>query len=150
MVRSTPRRKSKPTKMGKKKSALASLTPNAQIVLIDGSELRVPADRAENSVMNMILASQMRNLIQEQIKKYKDADATMSPKELNDLASAARNTAAFSSDVYAGIQELPKAKEVSAAGEIISDEPDFSKLGKPIEVKAEEVKDEQRPNPDAG
>lgn len=98
--------------------------------------------------MNTVLAAQMRALIQEMIKKYKDGDSTLTPKELNDLASAAKNTAAFSNEVYAGLTELPKPAEQASTPS--SDEPDFSKLGKPIDIKAEEIKDGKAPNTDTG
>lgn len=128
---------------GTKKSLLDRLTPNAQVVVVDGNELRVPSDRAENAVMNTVLAAQVRSLIQEMLKRYKDGEIPMTPKELNDLAAAAKNVASFSNEVYVNLPELPKTQEVLAQ----ADEPDFSKIGKPIDVKTEEIKPNEEDSP---
>ncbi len=82
----------------------------------------------------------MRNLIQEQIKKYKDGDSTLTPKELADLAKAARDTAAFSAEVFEGKPDLSPPGEKPA--EKVEDLPDFNQLEKPIEIQSEEKKDE--------
>lgn len=126
--------------MAKKKDrdalAITRLTPNAIDVSIDGEDVRVPTTKSENAVMNQILAAQMRNIFQRQIKSYKDDEAKMTPKELSELARAARDIAAFSTEVYAANETIEPPKEKSSP---IDDDPlDFSKLGKVEEVKEEE------------
>lgn len=123
----------------KKKDALAirRLTPNAIAVVIDGEEIFVPSNRFENAIRNQLLSAQMRDIMQNQIKKYKDSEATMSPKELADLAKAARDIASFSTEVYAVNEGIEPPREKVA--EKVDDDLDFSKESKP----AEEKKDEQ-------
>jgi hypothetical protein len=116
----------------KSKASLQRMTPNSIDVPVDGSIVRVACDKKENAILNMIMASQIRHLLQEQIKKYKDADQTLTPKELNDLTAAARNIATFSGEVYGGQESIepPGEKKVEK-----DDEEDFGVLGKPIEIE---------------
>ncbi len=129
--------------MAKKKDkdamAITRLTPNALVVLVDGEELRVPTTKAENTVMNQIVASQARNLVQRQLKNYKDDEAKMTPKELADIVRSIRDLTSMTTEVYAVAEgiDIPKEKAV----EKDDDDLDFSKLGKVTEVKEEEKPD---------
>ncbi len=121
--------KAKPSTMELKK-----LTPNAVDTVIDGQNIRVATNKSENAIMNMIVAAQMRNLMQETIKKYKDDDVKLMPKELADLAKAARDIAQFSAEIYIGVEDIapqePKRVDPSAPD---NEAPDFSVMTKPNE-----------------
>lgn len=92
----------------KKKTAraLANLVPNAFKVDIDGNEVFVASNREENSMLNMVVAARMRALLETTLKKYKEKDVVMSPKELKDFTDAAKNIAEFSDVIYAGSDPL--------------------------------------------
>lgn len=101
-------------------STIKRLTPNSVDVKIDGSEVRVAFSKDENAILNMIMASQMRAMIQAAIKSYKDKDAVLSPKEIADLAKAAKDVASFSAEIYSGAGEINKdEKEDKKAGGIL-------------------------------
>lgn len=121
----------------KKCTALARLTPNTVSVVMDGKEVRVPLNKDENAILNMIMASQGRSLIQRAMKKWEDDEQTPTPKELRDIAGAMRDIAGFSAEVYAS------TPAVEPPSEKLVDKPDgaldFSKMSKPIEVKADET-----------
>lgn len=121
------------------------LAPNAIRGKVDGHDLIVPATKEENIIFSMILAAQMRTLVQEHIKKYKDGEVQLTPKELKDLSEAARNAAAFAADVYNVAEPINKNEKIAekADAEIV----DFSKLSTQKENKdnAPEA-DESRPD----
>jgi hypothetical protein len=102
----------------KKPSALDRLTPNAITILIKGEEIVVPSNRDENTIMSMVLASQVRTLLQASIKKYKDDDTTLTPKELRDLAGAARDIATFAAEVYAAAEPISQAPKPTEAPDV--------------------------------
>ncbi len=114
----------------KEKHQLSALTPKSQTYDINGLEVRVAADKGENMVMNMLMASHMRAVFQATIKKYQEQDSFMSPKELKDLTEAAANIAKFSGEVYAasddGLNAL-KSKE-KAVSEASADDISFDVL----------------------
>lgn len=84
----------------KKNSSLTKLTPNSVDVKVGDETIRVATDAAENKVMNMILMSQMRAYLQNQLQIYSQEGIKFTPKELKDLASAARDIAEGSELVY--------------------------------------------------
>lgn len=94
-----------------KKNAIDRLTPNSKILVVDGEELRLAADKAENTILNMLLAAQGRALITRTLKRYKDLEETPSPKELRDIAAALRDIAAFSSEVYEAAEPISAGME---------------------------------------
>lgn len=109
--------------------------PNALIIsTVDGQELIVPADREENSIANKILASQVRQQIQTNIRRYKDSEELLTPKQLLELAQAAHALAKMSGDVYQGSD--PMVNQPSTATEIKVDEVNFEQLNadKPSET----------------
>jgi hypothetical protein len=117
-----------------KSSALAQLTPNAFIVPINGTDVTVAANKEENTILNMLLASRMRAVIQKTMEDYKDDEVKFTPKELRDLAAAARDVAAFSAEVYASAEPLGKTEKPAEQENDLS----FEVLTKPVE--------EEKPN----
>lgn len=109
------------------KSSEKKLMPNALVVkMADGEELVLPNDKGENAIANKLVAAQMRQLLTAAIKRYRDMDAPLSPKELNDLVMAGKTLAQFSGEVYKENEEIPQSRRVEST-EIKADEVDFSK-----------------------
>src|SRR6478736_5785099 len=79
----------------------------------NGDTLIIPSDKAGNRVANMILAAQIRSLIQGYIKTYKEKDMLPTPKDLKDLAEAAKSLHNFSGEVYREDDGSPLEKETS-------------------------------------
>lgn len=105
------------------------LTPNAITINIDGEDVRMATSKEENDTMNMLMASQMRHLINSMMAKYKQKEAVLTPKELSDLAKAARDVASFSQEVYSGGTDVSeKSKHDVGAKEPADSHLDFSKL----------------------
>jgi hypothetical protein len=125
------------------RSALTRLTPNSVDMKIDGQDIRVATDSSENRIMNMVMASQMRSLIQQSLKKFAEQDVTLTPKEIRDMAEAAKSVAAFSAEVYSvgeGI-DVNKSEKPAENQETSDAEPDFASLVSPkipeVETKQE-------------
>lgn len=79
------------------------------IKLPDGGLVIVPSEKSGNRAANMILAAQIRHLIQDSIKTYKDKEMLPTPKDLKDLAEAAKSLHQFSGEVYKEDEPLPTA-----------------------------------------
>lgn len=123
-----------------KDSALARLVPNSISVTMDGTEVRVATDKGENAILNMVMAGQMRAMLQEQMKRYKEEDRLMTPKELKELSEAAANISKFSGEIYNSSSPIEPAvddgeKKAEKADSI--DDIDFGKMSKPIDVTPE-------------
>lgn len=111
--------------MAKKSTELARLIPNAFVVKRpEGEDLIVASNADENKILNYILASQIRSLIEKNLKEYTNLEKILSPKELKDLADAGRSLAEFSATVYEG----PAAVSEKKAEAIPVDSTDFSQL----------------------
>lgn len=110
----------------KKSSALARLVDSIEIKNADGSTTLVPVSKADNDTANKILASQMRSLLQKSIVKFGDL-ALMTPKELKELAEAARSVAEFSGEVYKSGDSIEDGSE-KPVEPITTEALDFSKL----------------------
>src|SRR5690349_1186230 len=78
---------------------------SVDIKMPDGDSVIVPTEKSGNRVANMILAAQIRHMIQNSIKTYKDKDMLPTPKDLKDLAEAAKSLHQFSGEVYKEIEE---------------------------------------------
>ena len=117
---------------------IKSLTPCSLDISVDGQIIRVATERHENAIMNMIMACQMRALLQKQVKNYYDEELKMTPKELSDLTAAARNIASFSGEVYGAADPINKSTKPSEQ-KVAEEGVDFTKLTqKPaIDVKVE-------------
>jgi hypothetical protein len=128
------------SKEQKEKAALVNLTPHSITVTVDGHDVRVATNESENRIMNQVLASQVRYLLQQSIKKFNDMEAPLTPKELRDLAEAAKAAATFSAEVYSKGDGIDPGKEEKPI-ESDDDEPDLSNLVKPKQPEpATEVK----------
>jgi hypothetical protein len=104
-----------------KKSAIERLTPNAITVRVNGEDVRVATSREEDQIMNMFLAARIRNVLNKTMDDYKNDEVKLTPKEIRDLAAAARDIATFSAEVYAAaepIKDSPKPTEAPDATEI--------------------------------
>ncbi len=97
---------------------------SVDIKLPDGGVVIVPTEKSGNRVANMILAAQIRHMIQDSIKTYKDKEMLPTPKDLKDLAEAAKSLHQFSGEVYKEDDPLPNApkkiREVAAPADDIS------------------------------
>ncbi len=89
---------------------------SVDIKMPGGATIIVPSDKSGNRVANMILAAQIRAMIQKNLKRYDDQDMLATPKDLKDLAEAAKSLHQFSGDVYKeddGGQPVAKPKKVA-------------------------------------
>lgn len=123
-------------KKSTKKLAIAMLTPNSFTISVDGESVKVASDKTENAIMNMFLASRMRHVLEQHLDEYKKGEKLMSPRELRDLAGAARDIAAFSAEVYAANEPIAPAQEKPVEQ---STDVNFDILS---EIKPEETKPE--------
>ncbi len=116
------------TKPAKKSQALSRLTPNSLVIKgDDGEDLRIPVNAEENKILGWVMAAKMRALIDAMMKKYKDSDATMTPKELADMATAVSKTEQFAADAYKG-PEVPLGKGADDAKPVSGESVDFGGL----------------------
>lgn len=76
-------------------------------VTVGDNVIRVPVDKHENRIADMVGAAQLRAMIQAQMKRWQDAETDASPKELRDLAEALAKLAEFSGKVYEGGEDEP-------------------------------------------
>lgn len=126
----------------KESTQLARLVPNSKGIIIDGQEVMVAANAEENSILNMVLAGQIRATIQEALKRYKDKDMLPNPKELKDLTDAASKMAEFSGTIYQNQKELIEGDRKEKPADRVEGKPDgvdFSKIAPVIDIKAEVV-----------
>lgn len=123
----------------KRSAALARLVDSIEVTNADGTKLMVPVDAQANAILNKIMASQMRALIQKSMEKFANIDH-MTPKELKELTEAARNVAEFSGEVYKAGEEIsePGEKKVDP---IVQDAIDFSAI-------KSQSKDDKQPPPE--
>src|SRR6476660_1772740 len=122
---------------GKKENSasLARIVRSLEVT-IDGETIRVPVGKEENRIASMVSAAQMRDLIQSQMKKYKEGEIQLTPKELKDLAEALHTVAKFSGEVYASEDDIAQDGEDTKKEDPIPVEAvDFSKIAtnKPAE-----------------
>jgi hypothetical protein len=115
-------------------TTLARLIPHSLEVKSGDETVVVAGNSEENRILNYFLAAKIRALLESNIAKYKDAETTLTPRELKDLADAGRSLSEFSATLYQ--QDVTLATPEQRV-ESTQDAPDFNKLN-PIEVKAEE------------
>lgn len=121
-----------------KEQVINDLMPNSIVVKMDGREVRVAMDKAENHILNMLLVAQLRSIIQNSIKSYEEKEVIPSPRELRDLAGAVRDANEASNAIYEKI-ELPNSKRPEKQVEQVIDAADFSKLGDAPKVDEEKT-----------
>lgn len=87
---------------------LADLIGNSMsITLPNGGTVLVPADRLGNKIANAVVAANVRQVLEEAIKRYRDKEMLPTPKDLRDLAEAAAALARFSGDIYKEDDPIP-------------------------------------------
>ena len=129
----------------KKSGAITRLTPNALVIQVDGQEVRVPTDKKEVMIMNMVVAHQVRQIFQATLKEYRDKEAVPTPKELRDIISGGKELVELMNAAYgsAGGIESPITEQPALDQQSSEPEVDFSKMSSPkmdsFEVKTNEV-----------
>lgn len=111
-------------------TALTKLTPNA-IIVSDGEEkVRLPGTKEEAELLNNFVSSKMRNILLDQMKRYKDGDVQFTPKEIKDLAEAAKGIRELTKDMIFpndALADSPRAMK-EAAEQKTEGDVDFSKI----------------------
>lgn len=107
-------------KANKQSSALARLA-ECVTVAIDGKDIRVPVGVAENKVMNCLLISRARTMIEEQIKKYNEQDTTLTPRELKDLIDSVVKMSEGSAMVYSSLDGSLGENDPKKSGDPVKD-----------------------------
>lgn len=88
-------------KKPRKKQATEKMFSNALVVRREnGQKLLVPVSGSDNKAANQIMASMVRDLVKQNIDLYKESGMALKPKELADLATAAKLAAELSYDAY--------------------------------------------------
>lgn len=125
-------------------TTISSFVPKSFTISHAGESVMVPHDAYENALLNMFLAARLRATLEHHMNEYKKDEKILSPKELRDLAGAARDIAAFSAEVYNANEPIanPSPTQVEQSpGEDIS----FDTLSTPPTVEEETKPDEQTP-----
>lgn len=87
-------------------------------VKIDGEEVFVPTTKESNHALNCLLVSQARKILQENLKRIRDADVIVTPREMKDLIDSISKLAESSHTVYISLDGLDIAeKQATPAGE---------------------------------
>ncbi len=114
-----------------RKSATIARLVKTLTIKVDGEDLHVPVGKAENKMMNCIMVSQVRRMVQDNMKKIKDLEQAISPKELKDLVDAVGRLAESSAEVYKDLDGELDEKEPKPADKMNDAEPieaDFSTI----------------------
>lgn len=117
-----------------RKSALVARIAKTLKVSVDGVDVHMPVGKAENQVMNCLLVSQVRTMVQENLKKIREMEAPITPRELKDLVDAVGSLAKHSAEVYQDLDGEIEKKEEKPADTVEVDatkEDDFDVLTKP-------------------
>jgi hypothetical protein len=131
--------------MAKKPSPtpLARLTPNAIVVTVNGESVRVASSKDEHQIMMMFLAARMNNIINTTLDDYKNDGVKFTPRELKELASAARDINTLGVEVWATAEPIktPSGPPVEDVTEI-----SFETLHTPPEVKETPPTQDEQPS----
>jgi hypothetical protein len=143
-------------KKPKKKSvAIDTLTKRSMKVVINGTEVVVPLDKIENTILNNIMASQGRAIVQKAIKDYKDQEQTPTPRELKDLIGAMKEVIDMTGMIFAN-GDIGDAPEQNVSNGTSETAIDFSEIsakkagpdgGEPAAPQREEDKGKDTPLP---
>lgn len=124
-------------KKNKDEKALSALIPSAfQVQIPDGKIVTVAGNQDENRILNYILAGQVRQIIEKNLKMYADLEKPLTPKEMKEMADAARSLAEFSAEVYKGPEVTPQDERKAEALPVVAT--DFSQLTKKDEDRGSE------------
>lgn len=103
--------------MGAKKGSLARIIGESIKFKDDtGDEILVPSDQNGSKMALMVMAAQVRSLLQETINGYKQRGVALTPTELKQVADAAKAIATFQGEVYGGTPPSPKGKVAPPRG----------------------------------
>jgi hypothetical protein len=132
------------SKKPKKKSvAIDTLTKRSMKVVINGTEVVVPLDKIENTILNNIMASQGRAIVQKAIKDYKDQEQTPTPRELKDLIGAMKEVIDMTGMIFAN-GDIGDAPEQNVSNGTPETTIDFSEISKKAGPDGEEPPAAQR------
>lgn len=140
------------TAPSKRSSAVANLAKTLTIK-VDGEDIHVPVGKAENMIHNCLMVSQVRQLVQVNIKRIKDMEQTISPKELKDLVDAVGRLAESSALIYNEVDGEIDTKEKTAEKIEKEDEAidaDFTAITKPNANDIKPADSTPVPKPDPG
>jgi hypothetical protein len=128
--------------MAKKSSALSRLITSIEVKDENGT-LSVPVSKESNSLANKVLITRIRTMIEESIKEWKMKGLSLTPKELRELAGAARDVADSSNLIYGDGEDIvdPSSKPEKDAEQVSPEAIDFSNL------KPENADTESKGNP---
>lgn len=131
---------------------LNDLVPNSVMVkMADGKDVRVAMDKEENTILNMMMVSQLRSIIQSAMQSYADKDVIPSPKELRDLAGAIKDSNDASNAVYEKLELPNQRREEKAIDTAMDGEVDFGKLSDTPKVETNDAGPSKvDPQPDSG
>lgn len=103
-----------PVKVRVKKQMREKYFSNALVIRREtGEKILVPLEAKDNRHANMVVASMMRELVKTNIDIYKASGEALKPKELADLATAAKLAAELSYKAYE-----PDASELGEDGQL--------------------------------
>lgn len=114
-----------------KRSAIVARIAKTLTIKVDGSDVHVPVGKAENQIHNCIMVSQVRDLVKLNMKRIKEMEQVISPKELKDLVDAVGRLAESSAEIYKDLdgeidQRNEKPAEKAGDEEVI--DVDFSQI----------------------
>lgn len=97
-----------PKQPRKKKQLREKQFSNALVIRREtGEKILVPMQGEDNRAQNRIVASMVRDLVKHNIDLYKQSGEALKPKELADLATAAKLAAELSYDAYKRDEDAP-------------------------------------------
>jgi hypothetical protein len=122
-----------------RRSAAIARLADCVTVKIDGRDVRVPVAAAENKVLNCLVVSRARTLVEDQLKRYADAEVTLTPRELKDIIEAVAKMSEASATVYSQLEGTlgdsdkakPKTGDPVADAEPVTEVTDFGALKTP-------------------
>ncbi len=113
----------------------APLVKTEPVRTTSGSIVEVPIDHKESQRANQVLAAQMRQLIMDNVKTWKDSEAQLSTLDIKNIVAAAREVVDMSGGAFGG-ENLPaqvrqelKPRQKFSFEEIITKQPDGAKNG---------------------
>lgn len=117
-----------------KRSAIVARIAKTLSITVDGTEVHMPVGKLENQMLNCLLISQVRQMAQDNIKKIKDMDGAITPRELKDLIDSVANLAKSSSEIYSEVEGeigADKQEKTAEKSEQPEDEDDFIDITQP-------------------
>lgn len=114
--------------MAKKSRALAAFAKTISVKTADG-DVSVPVSDQENRMLNCVLVSSARAMVQEQMTLVRNLGQPLQPKELKDLIAAIRDLVEASGEAYKTLDgEIEEVEGERKAEKIDEAEVDFSDI----------------------